>query len=290
MASIFPSDNGQLLISKDGTKIWAEAAGDPANPPVVFIHGVACTALVFDNQFSDSNLLDNIYMIRYEMRGHGRSGHPLDFDSYASLRFAEDFMAVYNAFQLKKPFICGWSMGSFVPVDVIEAYGAGILGGIILPGGPAITRSLHTEYMGDFLKNNVPRFLSSSADIQGEAAVEFIESCVRNPEAMSFETKMKWIGGYVIQSATVRTHLITREQSSQRWEKEIQNVPVLLIQGDSDRHVVVDKIIPMAQKYYARLELHVLKGCGHTPCFERAEETNRLLLDFVQRHAVKVGA
>lgn len=102
------SGEGQYLISNDGTKIWADACGDPSKPSVVFIHGLSCTALAFERQFSDPELLKNLYMIRYEMRGHGRSGHPEDFDSYASIRFAEDFKTVCDAYGLKKPFICGW--------------------------------------------------------------------------------------------------------------------------------------------------------------------------------------
>ncbi|KAK7677748.1 hypothetical protein QCA50_019300 [Cerrena zonata] len=148
-----------------------------------------------------------------------------------------------------------------------------------------ITRSLHHDYIHDYMKENLPRFQQSSAEIQSQAAIDFAESCVADPKSLPFETKMKWVGGYAMQSPLVRRNVISRTQKTERWEKEIQNVPVQIIQGEVDNHSVTDKMIPIARKYFLKLELHILKGCGHAPCFERAEETNRLMLEFVQRHS-----
>jgi pimeloyl-ACP methyl ester carboxylesterase len=57
------SDKEQLIHSPDGTKIWAQAAGNPSKPAVVFIHGFSCTALHFSKQFSDPKLLENLYLV-----------------------------------------------------------------------------------------------------------------------------------------------------------------------------------------------------------------------------------
>ena len=98
----------RILTSLDGTNIWAEAAGDPANPAVVFIPGLACSALLFDKQFQDQALLDKLYLVRYELRGHGRSGTPEGIEAYAGTLQAEDFRAVCEAFQLRRPWVYGW--------------------------------------------------------------------------------------------------------------------------------------------------------------------------------------
>jgi pimeloyl-ACP methyl ester carboxylesterase len=42
------------------------------------------------------------------MRGHGRSGKPETEDGYLSARYAEDFMAVAEAFGVTEPVIVGW--------------------------------------------------------------------------------------------------------------------------------------------------------------------------------------
>lgn len=119
----------RIVVSKDGTSIWAEAVGTPSKPAVIFIHGFSCTGAAFDKQFCDPEMLSNLYMvrfpyprygllslltltlarkIRYEVRGHGRSDQPLAAESYESIHHAEDFKGVCDAFNVIKPFIAGW--------------------------------------------------------------------------------------------------------------------------------------------------------------------------------------
>ena len=105
---LMSAQTGRFVKSADGTSIWADDAGNKNGVPVVFIHGLACTSIVFDLQFSDPKLLENLYMVKYELRGHGRSGKPIEADAYGGRRYAEDFIAVCKAFGLVKPFVCGW--------------------------------------------------------------------------------------------------------------------------------------------------------------------------------------
>jgi pimeloyl-ACP methyl ester carboxylesterase len=120
--------DSKVVKSQDGIEIFAEACGDHSKPHVVFVHGLACTATAFDTLFSIPELQKNLYLVghvgffqrfhhlyiviqvRYETRGHGRSGKPESEEFYESKRYAEDFAAVYEAFQLKKPFYAGWQV------------------------------------------------------------------------------------------------------------------------------------------------------------------------------------
>lgn len=102
------ADEGTFVTSADGTRLWAQAIGDPSKPAIVFLHGLACTALGFDRQFSDPELLKNLYLVRYELRGHGRSTMWEAPEAYESIRFAEDFKAVCDHFKLVRPILLGW--------------------------------------------------------------------------------------------------------------------------------------------------------------------------------------
>jgi len=106
------SAKGQLVTSADGTKIWAQSVGNLSKPAVVFVHGYSCTALHFSKQFSDPTLLENLHLVRYDVRGHGRSDQPLEAKDYESRRHAEDFKAVTEAFSVVKPFLVGWYVNS----------------------------------------------------------------------------------------------------------------------------------------------------------------------------------
>ena len=81
---------------------------DASKPTIVFIHGLSCTALGLDNQFADAELQTNFHIVRYEMRGHGRSSKPLEETDYESKKIAEDFRTVCEAFGVVKPFMAGW--------------------------------------------------------------------------------------------------------------------------------------------------------------------------------------
>ncbi|KAJ7817246.1 hypothetical protein B0H14DRAFT_2374140 [Mycena olivaceomarginata] len=98
----------KLLLSSDGTPIYAEASGNPANPSVVFAHGFALSGIVFDKLFSDPRMLEKLYLVRYDVRGHGRSGKPNSAEGYASSLYAADFAAVVAEFSLHMPVFVGW--------------------------------------------------------------------------------------------------------------------------------------------------------------------------------------
>ena len=56
--------------------------------------------------------------------------------------------------------------------------------------------------------------------------------------------------------------------------------PVLIIWGDKDR------VLPLKHSYFAKeklpnARLKIMKGCGHIPFFERSDEFNRLVLEFL---------
>jgi len=101
----------KLLKSNDGTEIYADAVGDPSNPSIVFIHGFSLSSIAFDSVFSDPKFFENFYLVRYDTRGHGRSGKPEEEEAWQSERLSQDFDAVVTGFELKVPFVAAWSMG-----------------------------------------------------------------------------------------------------------------------------------------------------------------------------------
>jgi pimeloyl-ACP methyl ester carboxylesterase len=115
----------KLLLSSDGTPIYAEASGNPANPSIVFAHRFALSRVVFDKLFSDPQMLKKLYLVstsqmylkynsfnasqvRYDFHGHRRSGKPNSAEGYASSLYAADFAAVAAGFSLHMPVFVGW--------------------------------------------------------------------------------------------------------------------------------------------------------------------------------------
>lgn len=57
--------------------------------------------------FSDKNT-ERVFQVRYDMRGHGRSGKPDTIEGYSSQLYADDYAAVAHAFKLKNSVLVGW--------------------------------------------------------------------------------------------------------------------------------------------------------------------------------------
>lgn len=98
--------------------MYAEVIGDPSKPTVVFAHGIYSSAAIFDNMFSDERLLAEVYLIRYDLRGHGRSGKPENPEAYVSQLFAADYAAVAREFEVKRPVWFGWCYGGMVVIGM----------------------------------------------------------------------------------------------------------------------------------------------------------------------------
>ena len=53
----------RYITSADGTKLYADAVGDPSKPSIVFIHGFALSASVFDSIFLEKSYTNGFYFV-----------------------------------------------------------------------------------------------------------------------------------------------------------------------------------------------------------------------------------
>ncbi|KAH9838238.1 alpha/beta-hydrolase [Rhodofomes roseus] len=274
----------RLLTSPDGTRIWAEAIGDPSNPAVVFIHGLACSATLFDKQFLDPVLLDRLYMVRYEMRGHGRSDTPASIEAYASVHQAEDFRAVCEAFQVWKPWVFGWSLGGTIPVDIANHLGPSYISGVIYNGGAVLSLALCVETIPESFVPLMPYVQSTDADTIARFAQRFVEGCVADPVAtLPWPVKLQWMGSFAAQPPAVRAWSHDREQDETRWRAEARSWRVMLIQGAEDTHCRAAQLAAQVRDLYDDAEVYILEGVGHSPQFERPDIVNGLILNFIEK-------
>lgn len=122
-----PKLMSELIISSDGSTIYAEAIGNHTGQHIIFLHGFTLSSAVFDNIFFDTRYHKEYFLvsitetlihaavayvhllqIRYDLRGHGRSEKPNTKDGYTSKLFAEDFWSVMRLFRLSRPILVGW--------------------------------------------------------------------------------------------------------------------------------------------------------------------------------------
>jgi len=74
-----------------------------------------------------------------------------------------------------------------------------------------------------------------------------------------------------------------RTQDETRLVEAKKTLPYLVIQGTMDLHVIADKLVAFMKKTFEDVEILLLEECGHAPFYDRPMETNKAILDFVQK-------
>ncbi|KAJ6552093.1 Alpha/Beta hydrolase protein, partial [Mycena vulgaris] len=233
---------GRILKSADGTDIYAEALGDPSKPTVVFIHGFSMSSIAFDAIFSDPRWIDNVYLVRYDVRGHGRSGKPADEASWESERLAEDFDAVVEAFALRRPFVLGWSLGATFITDILSFKPPSYISGIIYVGAlPYMGPTLAKVGSPACLVTLGPLMQTTNVDEYQTAAIAFVDLA---HSSLPYTYYLACLGNSLVQRREVTVCLLSRTQDAAGLLKAGRDsgLPLLAIHGTKDRIIVREEV------------------------------------------------
>ena len=81
----------------------------------------------------------------------------------------------------------------------------------------------------------------------------------------------------------VRQHSLMRTQDETVLLAAKETFPFLVIHGEEDRHIYVDKIEEYMKTNFGNVEFHRVKGAGHATFYETPEFVNRTVLEFVSK-------
>ena len=90
--SDFPKQRAALAT---GVELDVWTAGDPANPPIIFLHGFPESHRTWRHQMA--GLSDRYYCIAPDQRGYARSSKPTDVSDYAVPKLVGDVFALADA-------------------------------------------------------------------------------------------------------------------------------------------------------------------------------------------------
>ncbi len=102
------------IADVNGTHLAYETAG--SGEALVLIHGFGSDARVWDQQMEA--LARHHHVVRYDIRGHGRSALPLD----GSYSHADDLKALLDHLGIHRAALIGQSMGGGIAIDCALAY------------------------------------------------------------------------------------------------------------------------------------------------------------------------
>ncbi|KAK7436743.1 hypothetical protein VKT23_009829 [Stygiomarasmius scandens] len=275
----------KFVPSTDGSLIYAEATGDPTKPALVLVPGLTMTTQVFDKQFLDEEMRKELFMIRYDTRGHGQSSKPETEEAYASKLWADDFAAVCKAFEVEKPVFAGWSFGGTIITDICTYIGPEAMSGAILMAGPP---SYAPEAFVAFLKPEavIGGLQSNDATVRNEFILQFADDLFFF-DSIPFQVRCAWMGGITFVSTSVAKLFMSRTQDTKALDEagKGNKLKVLCIHGDKDALVSGAAVVELLQREYSfsNVEVFEIKETGHAFFYEKPEETNKKLLEFVNR-------
>jgi pimeloyl-ACP methyl ester carboxylesterase len=125
-------------VTSGGVALAVYCSGDPAKPTVLLVHGYPDTHRVWDAVCRD--LEADFHVVRYDVRGSGRSGSPAGLAGYRLDRLADDLFAVAGAVSPDRPVhVAGHDWGSIQAWHAVtDARAAGRIASFTTISGPCL--------------------------------------------------------------------------------------------------------------------------------------------------------
>jgi pimeloyl-ACP methyl ester carboxylesterase len=146
-------ETGMTFADVNGTRLYYEVSG--SGPPLVLIHGITLDTRMWDDQFEVFS--ENHQVIRYDVRGHGRSAQP-GSEPYSNV---DDLKALLDHLGIDKANVLGLSMGGGIALRFVlehpEMVSTLLLADAALEGGVRSARAeaIFQEQLQAAAKNGV---------------------------------------------------------------------------------------------------------------------------------------
>lgn len=247
-------------------------SGNPSGKPVVLIHGFPFSHQMWDPQLS---ALETDYrVIRYDVRGHGRS--EVGDGQYHFEFFVDDLLALLDELKLEQVVACGLSMGGYIALRAHERAPERFSALVLCDTRPeadsneaklkraASMKSVRTQGVKAFADAFVKSVFAPRAFSEIPAAVEKIKSIIlSNPTSGIRGTLL------ALASRTDSVASLARIQ-----------VPSLVIVGAEDS-LTPPSVARSMHSMIPGARLVEIPGAGHLPNLEAPDAFNRALLDFL---------
>jgi pimeloyl-ACP methyl ester carboxylesterase len=257
--------------------LYAEVAGE--GPAVVLVHEGICDSRMWDREWQEWS--PSFRLLRVDLRGFGNS--PLEPGAFAQAR---DLIEALEAQGMERAALVGVSLGGRVALEVAlarpELVSALVL---VAPGLPGHEWS---QEMRDAWAEEEAEFEAGDLDAAVEASLRtWVDGPRRTPEDVDPQVRAR-VGemqrrAYELAVGVEDEEELLVDDLAQKLG-EIQ-VPTLVLVGEEDQpdmHAIAERLareIPGARRA-------TIAATAHVPSLERPREFDKLVLPFLQEHAV----
>ena len=254
-----------------------------AGQPVVLIHGYPLSGRAWDKQVPV--LLEAGHrVITYDRRGFGKSSQPVvgyDYDT-----FAADLAALLEHLDLREAILVGHSMGTGEVTRYLGRYGsARVARGVLVSPIPPFL--LQTPDNPEGVPQGLFDGFVQAAMADAPAWMKGFLDNFYNVDTLrgTLVSDQAWQASWnlaVTASATAAVACIPTWATDFRADLPEIDVPMLVIHGDADRVLPLDKTGQRLPALIKDVQLIVVEGGPHAIPWTHAAQVNTALLDFIR--------
>jgi non-heme chloroperoxidase len=251
--------------------------------PVVLIHGYPLSGRAWDKQVPV--LLEAGYrVITYDRRGFGKSSQPTagyDYDT-----FAADLSALLEHLDLHDAILAGHSMGTGEVTRYLGRYGsARVAKGVLISPIPPFL--LQTDDNPDGVPQGLFDGFIAAAKADTPAWMKGFLDNFYNTETLrgTLISDQAWQASWnlaVTASATAAVACISTWATDFRDDLPQIDVPILVLHGDADQVLPLDKTGRRLPGLIKDVHLTVIEGGPHAITWTHADQVNTALLGFLR--------
>jgi len=262
-------------------EIHYEDHGD--GQPVVLIHGYPLSGRGWDKQVP-ALLAAGHRVITYDRRGFGQSSQPTTGYDYDT--FAADLAALVEHLDLREAVLVGHSMGTGEVTRYLAAYGsARVAKGVLVSPIPPFL--LQTPDNPEGVPQSVFDGFVQVATADAPAWMKGFLDNFYNADTLlgTLVSEQAYQASWNIAaaaSATAAVACIPTWTTDFRADLPKIDVPMLVLQGDADRVLPVDKTGRRLPGLLHDVQLVVIEGGPHAIPWTHAGQVNTALLDFLR--------
>ncbi len=256
-----------------------------AGQAVVLIHGYPLSGRAWDKQVPV--LLEGGHrVITYDRRGFGQSSQPVVGYDYDTL--AADLATLLEHLDLWDAVLVGHSMGTGEVTRLLGAYGsARVARGVLVSPIPPFL--LETSDNPDGVPQSVFDGFVQAAQADTPAWMKGFLDNFYNADALrgTLVSDQAYEASWNIAasaSATAAVACISTWTTDFRADLPKIDVPMLVVQGDADRVLPLDKTGKRLPGLIDDAQLVVIEGGPHAIAWTHADQVNAALLDFLGSH------
>jgi pimeloyl-ACP methyl ester carboxylesterase len=254
-----------------------------AGQPVVLIHGYPLSGRAWDKQVPA--LLEAGYrVITYDRRGFGQSSQPVTGYDYDT--FAADLSMLMERLDLHDAVLAGHSMGTGEVTRYLSRYGsARVAKGVLV--SPIPPYLLQTADNPDGVPQALFDGFAAAAQADTPAWMKGFLDNFYNIGTLrgTLVSDQAWQASWnlaVTASATAAVACIGTWTTDFRDDLPKIDVPVLVIHGDADQVLPLDKTASRLPALIKDVQLTIVAGGPHAIPWTHAAQVNTALLDFIR--------